>query len=115
MKTPVLAIFCVVVAALLGAVGQFLFQAAAHRAKPGIIGFLTSPWVIVGLLCYFVVTALFNVAFKKGGTVPLMYPVYASTYIWAALIAVAMFEHTIRPVHVFGMILLIAGMYFMGR
>ncbi len=57
---------------------------------------------------------LFVAAFKRGGSMAVLYPVYASTFIWAALIAWLAFDHPIRPVHVAGMALLVCGMYLMG-
>jgi drug/metabolite transporter (DMT)-like permease len=44
-----------------------------------------------------------------------LYPVYATTFIWAALISAAAFGTPIKPVNVLGMALLIGGMYCMGR
>jgi hypothetical protein len=58
---------------------------------------------------------LFVAAFKKGGALTVLYPMYASTFIWAAVISLIAYGTPIRPANVFGMALLVAGMYFMGR
>ncbi len=52
-------------------------------------------------------------AFKKGGAMSVLYPVYATTFIWAAIIARVAFNEPIRAVNVGGM-LLVAGMCLMG-
>ena len=57
---------------------------------------------------------LFVAAFKKGGSLAALYPVYASTFIWAALIALLAYGTPIRPINVAGMGLLVGGMYCMG-
>ena len=57
---------------------------------------------------------LFIAAFKRGGALSVLYPVYASTFIWAALIGWAAYGEVIRPVNIAGMALLVAGMYLMG-
>lgn len=44
-----------------------------------------------------------------------LYPIYASTFIFAALISWRVYGIKIRAVHVAGMLLLIAGMYLLGR
>lgn len=44
-----------------------------------------------------------------------VYPVYATTFIWAALFALLAYGNPIRPVHVGGMALILAGMFLMGR
>ncbi|WP_419194241.1 hypothetical protein [Novipirellula herctigrandis] len=57
---------------------------------------------------------LFVVAFRIGGSLAVLYPIYASTFIWAALIAWFAYDTPITRVHVFGWILLILGMLCMG-
>jgi multidrug transporter EmrE-like cation transporter len=113
-QTPVIAILCVLLASVLGAAGQFLFKLAASRGGEAALGFLRTPWAFVGLACYIAVMLLFTYAFRRGGAVTVLYPVYASTFIWAALMAWAFYGQPIRPVHVAGMLLLIVGMVCMG-
>ena len=68
-----------------------------------------------GVACYIAVMVLFVAAFKKGGSLTVLYPVYASTFIWAALIAWRVYDTPIRAVNVAGMVLLVLGMYLMGK
>ena len=58
---------------------------------------------------------LFVAAFKRGGSLTVLYPVYASTFIWAAIIALLVYGTPIKPVNVAGMAALIFGMYLMAR
>ena len=58
---------------------------------------------------------LFVAAFKKGGSLTVLYPVYASTFIFAALLALAVYGTPVKPVNIAGMALLVAGMYLMGK
>ena len=58
---------------------------------------------------------LFVAAFKKGGALTVLYPIYATTFIWAAVIAWMVYAVPIRPINVGGMCSLVAGMYLMGR
>lgn len=113
-NTPAIAILCVLLASLLGAVGQFLFKLAADRGGAAAFGFLLTPWAFAGVACYFTVMLLFSIAFRRGGTVSVLYPVYASTFIWAAVMAFAFYNQPIRPIHIAGMLLLVAGMVCMG-
>jgi multidrug transporter EmrE-like cation transporter len=57
---------------------------------------------------------LFVAAFRRGGNMAVLYPIYASTFIWAALIALLAFDTPIKPVNIAGMALLVAGMVLMG-
>ena len=113
-QSPMVAIACVLLASLLGAVGQFLFKLAASRGGSSAFGFLATPWAFIGLACYLAVMLLFSLAFRRGGTVTVLYPIYASTFIWAAVMAWILYGHPIRPIHVAGMVLLVAGIFCMG-
>ena len=113
--TPTISIVCFVVAALLGAVGQFLYKTGADQAGRALMSYLLNLRIIAGALCYIGVMILFVIAFRKGGALTVLYPIYASTFIWAAVIALLAFGTPIKPVNVAGMILLVAGMYLMGR
>ena len=114
LKTPILALLCVITASVLGALGQYLFKAGASHKGDHPASFLLSPWVWIGMTCYVAVMFLFTYAFRKGGTVTVLYPLYATTFIWAALIAQIWFDQPIRLVHIVGMVCLLAGIYLMG-
>lgn len=115
LRIPWTALVCVLIAALLGAVGQHLLKEGATRSATSHgLGFLLSPWVWTGMVCYVLVMMLFTHAFRQGGTVTVLYPIYASTFIWAAVLGMLFYGQPIRPVHVLGMLLLVAGMYLMG-
>lgn len=113
MKTPLLAIGSVLVASLLGAIAPFLFEYGSKQMQGRILEFLTNPWIIAGMATYLTVMVFFTYAFRLGGTVRVLYPVYASTFIWAALIAWLRHGTPIEPIHAGGMVLLMAGIVCM--
>lgn len=115
MKTPGGSIFMFVVAALLGAVGQYLYKSGADRADAGWVSYLLNIRLLGGVICYVGVMVLFVAAFKRGGSLSVLYPIYASTFVWASLLGLWAYGTPIRPVNVAGMGLLIAGMCLMGR
>jgi drug/metabolite transporter (DMT)-like permease len=106
--TPLISTVSITAAALLGAVGQFLFQRGSSQVR-GVLGFFTNPYILVGMAGYIAVMGLFTYAFKAGGSVRVLYPIYSTTFIWAAVIACVWLGQPIRPVHVLGMILLVGG------
>jgi len=106
-------ILWVAAAALLGAVGQYLFKHASQH-RTGLLSIMTSPYALLGMGLYAAVMGLFVHAFRQGGTVRVLYPIYASTFIWAAVIAWVFYQQPIRPVHVVGMLFLVGGMFLMG-
>jgi hypothetical protein len=115
MKTPAVSMFLFLLAALFGALGQFLYKSGADRADGSVAGYLANGRLLGGVACYVAVMVLFVAAFKKGGALTTLYPIYATTFIWAALIALWVYGTPIKPANVFGFALLVAGMYFMGR
>jgi len=114
MKTPVFSIFCILIASLLGAVGQFLYKSGAGRVTGGITNHLMNPRLLGGMVCYVGVMLLFITAFKRGGELSVLYPIYASTFIFAAFGAWMLYKEPIHTVNVAGMGLLVAGMFLMG-
>ncbi|MCX7017291.1 MAG: hypothetical protein NTW86_32805 [Candidatus Sumerlaeota bacterium] len=114
MKTPAISVFMFLLASLFGALGQFLYKSGAERADHGLWSCLANLRILGGVACYVLVMALFVGAFRKGGALSVLYPVYATTFIWAALIGLWVYGVPIRPVNVAGMILLVGGMFLMG-
>jgi drug/metabolite transporter (DMT)-like permease len=115
MQTTPASILMFIIAAFLGALGQFLYKSGADRAGGSLASYLLNTRLLGGVICYVAVMGLFVAAFKRGGSLTVLYPIYATTFIWAAVIALFVYGTPIRPVNIGGMALLIAGMYFMGR
>jgi multidrug transporter EmrE-like cation transporter len=115
MTTPALSIAMFVAAALFGALGQYLYKSGADAASGTIASYIVNPRLLGGVVCYIAVMVLFVAAFRKGGALTVLYPIYATTFIWAALIALFVYGTPIKPVNVGGMALLVAGMYLMGK
>jgi multidrug transporter EmrE-like cation transporter len=115
MSTPMSSILLFLVASILGAIGQFLYKGGADAAQGGLLSYLLNIRILLGVACYAAVMVLFVAAFKRGGSLAVLYPVYASTFIWAALISAVAFGTPVKLVNIAGMALLIGGMYCMGR
>jgi len=113
-STPLLSIALFLLAAVLGAAGQFLYKSGADVAAGGIAGYLLNVRLILGVLCYGAVMILFVTAFTTGGSLAVLYPVYASTFIFAAIIAKIAYGNPILPIHMLGWALMISGMSLMG-
>lgn len=115
LTTSLPSILCFVVAALFGAVGQYLYKSGADLADGSVAGYLLNPRLIAGVISYVVVMVLFIVGFRLGGRMTLLYPIYASTFIWAALIGWRVYGTPITPTNIVGMVALVGGMYLMGK
>ena len=112
--TPRISIIYFLAAALLGAVGQFLYKSGAERAAGTVGSYLFNLRLLGGVVCYTAVMMLFVAAFKRGGSLTVLYPLYATTFIWAAGINWWVYDEPIQIVNVAGMVLLVGGMCLMG-
>jgi multidrug transporter EmrE-like cation transporter len=115
VQTPLSSIAMFVIAAMLGALGQYLYKSGADAAGNTLASYLLNARLWGGVLCYVTVMVLFVAGFKRGGAMTVLYPVYATTFIWAALIGLAAYGTPIKPVNVAGMVLLVGGIHLMGR
>ena len=115
MTTPAISIVFFLAAALLGALGQYLYKSGADLATGTVSSYVANPRLLGGVICYVAVMVLFVAAFKKGGSLTVLYPIYATTFIWAALLALLVYETPIKTVNVAGMGLLVIGIYLMGK
>jgi uncharacterized membrane protein len=115
MKTPAASILFFLFASLLGALGQFLYKSGADRAGGSLASYFLNVRILGGVVSYVGVMVLFVAAFRRGGELSVLYPIYATSFIWAAFIALAAYGVSIKPVNVAGMALLVAGMYLMGK
>jgi multidrug transporter EmrE-like cation transporter len=113
--TPVVSIVLFVVAGIFGALGQYLYKTGADAATGGVTSYLVNPRLVGGVFCYVAVMILFVGAFKRGGSMAVLYPVYATTFIWGAVISHFAFGTEIRLIHVVGMGTIVGGMYLLGR
>lgn len=104
MQTPLLSIAFFLIASLLGARGQYLYKSGADEVGGSALDYLTSPRILGGVVCYVAVMVLFVAAFRKGGALTVLYPIYAPTFVWAAVIVWWAYGTAIRPVHVAGML-----------
>ncbi len=113
--TPVSSVLMFVCAAALGAIGSYFYKSGAEQVDGTVAGYFANPRLLAGVLCYAAVMVLYVAAFRRGGALTVLYPVYASTFIFGALIAWRAYGTPITGENIAGMVLLVAGMYLMGR
>ncbi len=113
LNTPTLAIGSVLIASILGGIAPFLFEHGSKQLQGRITDFVLNPYIIAGMATYLAVMVFFTYAFRIGGSVKVLYPIYATTFIWAAVIAFFRHGSPIEPVHMLGMALLMVGIVCM--
>jgi multidrug transporter EmrE-like cation transporter len=81
------------IAALFGAVGQFFYKSGAAKMKT--VPIYQNGSIFFGVLCFCVVMVLFVVAYRLGGKISVVYPIYASTFIWGTLLEMIIDKQTL--------------------
>ena len=114
-NTSIASILCFVAAALLGAVGQYLYKSGTDATDGTWVSYLANLRLLGGVLCYVAVMVLFVAAFKQGGALTVLYPIYASTFIWSAIIAWRVYGTPITMTNMLGMGLLVVAMFLLGK
>ncbi len=114
-STPAWSVVLILGAAGCGALGSYLYKTGAQASGTTMGSLVTQPRLAGGVLCYLLVMVLFVAAFKHGGALTVLYPVYASTFIFSALLGLFALGTPILPQNFAGMVLLVSGMYLMGK
>lgn len=71
-------------AAVFGALGQWLYKQGAERLNAhGLNGM-----ILGGVAAFTAVMVLFVLAYRLGGRISVVYPFYATTFIWGALMGI---------------------------
>lgn len=103
-KIPILLYF---IASFLGAFGQYFYKLGSK--KLGTISLLQNWHLFAGVACFCVVMILFVAGFKLGGRMGVVYPVYATTFIWGLLIAKYLENEVILLSQLIGVGFIVAG------
>ncbi len=103
------------VAAFLGALGQFFYKTGAEAGGDTITAWLFNYRLILGLICYVAIMFIFIYAFRLGGALTVLYPVYATTFIWALLIGILLLNEVVSVCKVVGVGCIILGIYLITK
>ncbi len=73
-------------AAVAGAFGQYFYKLGGIQMD--VVPLYRNFYLFLGIILFCLVMVLFVAAFRLGGRMSVVYPVYATTFIWGMLIAV---------------------------
>ena len=110
---------------LLNAVAQLLLKAGARALGQVSVGSLaslmaaawnagTQPWVLLGLVCYFISAGLWILALTRVD-VTVAYPMLSIGYVVAALLAWQIFGEPLTANRVLGIAIILAGVVVLSR
>lgn len=84
MESQKLPILFNILAAVLGALGQYAYKKGGQRL--GLEPLWTNYNLLIGILLFCGVMVCFVFGYKYGGRISVVYPFYATTFIWGALL-----------------------------
>jgi multidrug transporter EmrE-like cation transporter len=103
-----------------GAAAQILMKTGAKGLPPGggfldtIIGIFTNPYLFTGYSLYGLSTILLILALRHG-ELSILYPVFALTYVWVAILSVVIFQEQMPPMRILGIATVVCGVAVLGR
>ncbi len=116
MKTPFKSIMLFLIASVIGAIGQFLYKEGAQNATgKNLMSFIANWRILIGVVCYIGVMVLFVAAFRIGGELSVLYPMYASTFVWALLIGVLFLKEPLSIHKLCGIAMITGGMFLIAK
>ena len=109
--TQLWAIGLVLIAAILGALGQLNFKLGSDKLSLKIRDLLRNRYLFIGIILYGISTIMFITALK-GGELSVLYPIVATSYIWAILLAKKVLNEKINVYKWAGVAMIIFGVSF---
>lgn len=112
MQNQFVPILIVSFASFCGAAANLLFKRAAAQIVE--VPLYLNWFLLSGLLLFTLVLVLFLSAFRLGGETIVVYPTYATTYIWIVFLSYQFDGTTISKMQILGMSLIVLGVSLIG-
>ena len=107
MINPIMVVL-VVISSILGATGMLFFKLGSKKVSFKIMDWVTNWRVILGLALYGTATITLVSALKIGD-LSLVYPMYALSYFWVALLSQTLLKEKVSLLNWAGVFLIIGG------
>ena len=108
MTTKPWAVFTVLATTLLTSSAQILWKIGSAALAFDVTGIITNYYLIAGLLLYVVGGALLIISFR-GGEVSVLYPIFATSYIWVSFLSVKFLGEIMNILKWIGVVSIIIG------
>ncbi len=111
MNNQTIPILIFQLAAFIGALGQLLYKKGSTKKNKYKSFLFINIYILLGMFLYFAVIGLFILAYSLGGSLSILYPSYAATFIWALILAGIYYKEKITVNKIAGVICVIGGIY----
>ncbi len=100
-------------AAIIGALGQYMYKIGALRLKE--VPIYMNWQLLSGVILFTSVMFLFILSFRLGGKLSVVYPMYATTFIWGAIIGIFIDNEPWNGIQTIGLLLVVLGLFIIAK
>jgi len=113
MATKLWAMGIILAATLLTSTAQLFYKFGAEKLSFDILSIITNLELIAGLILYAIGGILLILSFR-GGEVSVLYPIFATSYIWVSLLSMHFLNEVMNFFKWTGIFIIILGIVFIG-
>jgi len=113
MSTKLWAIGVILASTLLTSTAQLFYKFAADKLKFDVLSLITNYELIIGIMLYAVAGILLILSFR-GGEVSVLYPLFATSYIWVSFLSIHFLGEIMNPYKWIGVAAIVAGIVLIG-
>jgi len=113
MSTKLWAMGIVFSSTLLTSTAQLFYKLGSEKLSFDIISIITNLELIMGILLYAVGGILLILSFR-GGEVSVLYPIFATSYIWVSFLSIYFLNESMNMFKWLGVFIIVSGIVFIG-
>ena len=113
MSTKLWAMGIILFSTFLTSTAQLFYKFAVEKLSSNIFCIITNINLLVGMALYIVGGILLIISFR-GGEVSVLYPIYATSYIWVSFLSIYFLGEAINIFKGLGVFVIIAGIVLIG-
>jgi len=113
MSTKLWAMGIVLGSTFLTSTAQLFWKFGAEKLEFNILSIVTNVNIFVGILLYVVGGILLIISFR-GGEVSVLYPIFATSYIWVSFLSIYFLDEVMNLFKWLGILVIISGIVLIG-
>jgi len=113
MSTKLWAMGIILFSTLLTSTAQLFYKFGVEKLSFDILSIITNINILVGIFLYSIGGILLIISFR-GGEVSVLYPIFATSYIWVSLLSIYFLDEVMNFFKWTGIFIIIAGIVLIG-
>ena len=113
MATKLWAMGIILFSTLLTSTAQLFYKFGSEKLSFDIVSIITNVNLLAGILLYAIGGILLIISFR-GGEVSVLYPIFATSYIWVSFLSIYFLNESMNMFKWFGIFTIISGIILIG-